>query len=158
MGSSRAAGGISAMRFKMKPTTAPEPANKLSGLEVLRFLTAFAILVFHYRHFAFVADEPVGLVNDRLPLYRLLRVFYDFGPYGVWIFWCISGFIFFWKYRDDVTDRALSGWKFFVLRFSRLYPLHIVTLLLVAVVQPLYFSLHGYFFVYQDNDLTHFLP
>lgn len=146
------------MRFKMKPTTAPGPANKLLGLEVLRFLTAFAILVFHYRHFAFVADKPVGLVNDRLPLYRLLHVFYDRGPYGVWIFWCISGFIFFWKYRDAIADRSIGGWKFFVLRVSRLYPLHIATLLLVALVQPLYFNLNGYFFVYQENDLTHFLP
>jgi peptidoglycan/LPS O-acetylase OafA/YrhL len=150
------------MRFEMKSATAPGPANKpsnkLLGLEVLRFLAAFAILVFHYRHFAFVADQPVGLVNDWLPLYRLLQVFYDHGPYGVWIFWCISGFIFFWKYRDAIADRSLGGWKFFVLRFSRLYPLHIATLLLVALVQPLYFSLHGYFFVYQDNDLAHFLP
>jgi peptidoglycan/LPS O-acetylase OafA/YrhL len=146
------------MQFKMKPAPAAGPANKLLGLEVLRFLAAFAILVFHYRHFAFVADRPVGLVNDRLPLYRLLQVFYDHGPYGVWIFWCISGFIFFWKYRDAVADRSLGGWKFFVLRFSRLYPLHIATLLLVALVQPLYFKLNGYFFVYQDNDLTHFLP
>jgi peptidoglycan/LPS O-acetylase OafA/YrhL len=150
------------MRFKMNPTTAlgpaNKPSNKLLGLEVLRFLAAFAILVFHYRHFAFVADQPVGLVANRLPLYRMLNVFYDHGPYGVWIFWCISGFIFFWKYRDAVADRALGGWKFLVLRFSRLYPLHIATLLLVALVQPLYFSLHGYFFVYQDNDLAHFLP
>jgi peptidoglycan/LPS O-acetylase OafA/YrhL len=150
------------MRLKMNPATAPGPANKpsnkLLGLEVLRFLAAFAILVFHYRHFAYVAGEPVGLVNDRLPLYRLLHVFYDFGPYGVWIFWCISGFIFFWKYRDAVADRSLGGWKFFVLRFSRLYPLHIATLLLVALLQPLYFNLNGYFFVYQENDLTHFLP
>lgn len=142
----------------MKPTSAPEPANKLLGLEVLRFLTAFAILVFHYRHFAYVADQPVGLVNDRLPLYRLLHIFYDYGRHGVWIFWCISGFIFFWKYRDAISGRSVGGWKFFVLRFSRLYPLHIVTLLFVALVQPLYFNLNGYFFVYQDNDLAHFLP
>ena len=140
----------------MKPITTPGPANKLLGLEVLRFLTAFAILVYHYRHFAF-ADKTVGLVDDRLPLYRLLHVFYDGGPYGVWIFWCISGFIFFWKYRDAIADRSVGGWKFFALRFSRLYPLHIATLLLVALVQPLYFNLNGYFFVYQDNDLTHFL-
>jgi peptidoglycan/LPS O-acetylase OafA/YrhL len=145
------------MRSEMKPTAAPGPTNKLLGLEVLRFLTAFAILVFHYRHFAFVADTPVGLVNDRLPLYGLLHVFYDGGRYGVWIFWCISGFIFFWKYRDAIADRSVDGWKFFVLRFSRLYPLHIATLLLVAMVQPLYCHLNGYFFVYQQNDLTHFL-
>jgi peptidoglycan/LPS O-acetylase OafA/YrhL len=144
------------MRFEMSPTS-PVPANKLLGLEVLRFLTAFAILVFHYPHFAFVADKAVDLVKDRLPLYGLLHMFYDAGVYGVWIFWCISGFIFFWKYRDAIADRSVSGWKFFVLRFSRLYPLHFVTLLLVAILQPVYFGLNGYFFVYQDNDLWHFL-
>jgi peptidoglycan/LPS O-acetylase OafA/YrhL len=144
------------MQRALKPTS-PDAANKLLGLEALRFLTAFAILVFHYRHFAFVADKPVGLVPERLPLYGLLRAFHDSGAFGVWIFWCISGFIFFWKYRDAIAERSVGGWKFFVLRFSRLYPLHLVTLLLVALLQPVYFGLHGYFFVYQNNDLPHFL-
>lgn len=144
------------MQPALKPPS-PDAANKLLGLEALRFLTAFAILVFHYRHFAFVADKPVGLVPERLPLYGWLHAFHDSGAYGVWIFWCISGFIFFWKYRDAIADRSVGGWKFFVLRFSRLYPLHLVTLLLVALLQPVYFGLHGYFFVYQNNDLPHFL-
>jgi peptidoglycan/LPS O-acetylase OafA/YrhL len=143
------------MQHALRPTS--DAANKLLGLEALRFLTAFAILVFHYRHFAFVADKPVGLVPERLPLYGLLHTFHDSGAYGVWIFWCISGFIFFWKYRDAIADRSVGGWKFFVLRFSRLYPLHLVTLLLVALLQPVYFGLHGYFFVYQPNDMPHFL-
>ncbi len=51
----------------------------------------------------------------------------------------------------------MEGWKFFVLRFSRLYPLHFVTLLLVALLQPVYYALSGNFFVYLDNDLSHFL-
>jgi peptidoglycan/LPS O-acetylase OafA/YrhL len=144
------------MRFEMKPAP-PARTNKLLGLEVLRFLTAFAILVFHYQHFAYVADKPVGLVKDRLPLYDWLRVFYDTGPHGVWVFWCISGFIFFWKYRDAIADRSIGGGAFFVLRLSRLYPLHFVTLLFVALLQPIYFNLHGYFFVYQDNDIRHLL-
>ena len=144
------------MRLALKPAS-PEVANKLLGLEALRFLTAFAILVFHYRHFAFVADEPVGLVPERLPLYGLLHLFHDSGAFGVWIFWCISGFIFFWKYRDPIAERSVGGWKFFVLRFSRLYPLHLVTLLLVALLQPVYFGQHERFFVYQLNDLPHFL-
>jgi peptidoglycan/LPS O-acetylase OafA/YrhL len=144
------------MQSAVKPAS-PEAANKLLGLEALRFLTAFAILVFHYRHFAFVADKPVGLVPERLPLYGLLQAFHDSGAFGVWIFWCISGFIFFWKYRDAIADRSVEGWKFFVLRFSRLYPLHLATLLLVALLQPVYFDLRGVFFVYPDNDLPHFL-
>jgi peptidoglycan/LPS O-acetylase OafA/YrhL len=134
-----------------------EDTNKLLGLEALRFLTAFAILVFHYRHFSFVADKPVGLVPERLPLYDLLQPMHDSGAFGVWVFWCISGFIFFWKYRDPIAGRTIGGWKFFALRFSRLYPLHLVTLLVVALLQSVYFNLQGYFFVYQDNDLPHFL-
>jgi peptidoglycan/LPS O-acetylase OafA/YrhL len=135
----------------------PEETNRLVGLEAFRFLTAFAILVFHYRHFSFVADKPVGLDPERLPLYAPLRVFHDSGAFGVWVFWCISGFIFFWKYRDPIAERAIGGWKFFTLRFSRLYPLHLLTLLLVALLQTVYFDLRGTFFVYQDNDLPHFL-
>jgi len=136
---------------------APKGTNKLVGLEGLRFFTAFAILVYHYRHFSFVADRPVDLMPERLPLYSLLQPFHDSGAFGVWVFWCISGFIFFWKYRDPIADRAIGGWKFFTLRFSRLYPLHLVTLLLVALLQSAYFNLRGCFFVYQDNDLPHFL-
>ena len=137
--------------------TRNKPADKLLGLEALRFLTAFAILVFHYRHFSFVAEHPVDLVSERLPLYGLLRAFHDSGAYGVYVFWCISGFIFFWKYRDPIADRSVDSWKFFVLRFSRLYPLHLVMLLVVALLQTIYFRLRGNFFVYQENDLPHFL-
>ena len=32
-----------------------------------------------------------------------------------------------------------------------------MTLLLVAILQPIYFDLNGCFFVYQENDLRHFL-
>ncbi|UWU79804.1 acyltransferase [Bradyrhizobium huanghuaihaiense] len=42
-------------------------------------------------------------------------------------------------------------------RLSRLYPLHIATLLLVAVLQPVYFAQHGFYFVYQNNDVPHFI-
>ncbi len=134
----------------------PQP-NKLLGLELLRFMAAFAVIIWHYQHFSYVADKPVDFVRDRLPFHSLLQPFYAAGEYGVWVFWCISGFIFFWKYRDAISDRSIGGWKFFVFRLSRLYPLHIVTLALVAMLQPLYFHLNGYFFVYQINDLRHFL-
>jgi peptidoglycan/LPS O-acetylase OafA/YrhL len=137
--------------------TSPPRTNKLLGLELLRFTAAFAILILHYLHFSYIADQPVGLVKDRLPFYGLLHTLYEAKPYGVWVFWCISGFIFFWKYRDAIGNRSINGWTFFVCRLSRLYPLHFITLLLVAILQPIYFDLNGYFFVYQANDLRHFL-
>ena len=120
-------------------------------------MAAFSVLVGHYQHFAFVADRPVDFVIDRLPFSNLLYPFYYTRLPGVWVFWCISGFIFFWKYRDAIADRSMDGRTFFVLRLSRLYPLHLVTLLLVAALQAVYFQLNGYFLVYQDNDLRHFL-
>jgi peptidoglycan/LPS O-acetylase OafA/YrhL len=134
----------------------PPIANKLLGLEALRFVAAFAVLILHYQHFAYLADKPVDLVKSHLPLYGVLHLFYGAGEYGVWVFWCISGFIFFWKYRDTIFDQSMRGWTFFVFRLSRLYPLHFVTLLVVAILQSVYFRSHGYFFVYQNNDVRHF--
>ena len=93
----------------MPGTSTPSP-NKLLGLEALRFLAAFAVLIWHYQHFAYVADTPVGLVREQLPFYGLLQLFYLAGEYGVWVFWCISGFIFFWKYRDAISDGSMPGW------------------------------------------------
>ena len=141
----------------MPEQTKPQLADKLPGLEALRFVAALAVLIWHYQHFSYLADLPIDLVRARLPLYGLLRPFYEAGEYGVWVFWCISGFIFFWKYRDGIFDRAVPGWSFFVFRFSRLYPLHLATLIAVAILQSLFFRMHGYFFVYQNNDVRQFL-
>lgn len=139
------------------PKTSPLPqAQKLLGLEGLRFLATIAVLLWHYQHFAF-AGGPRILNRSELPFYQALFPFYEAGEYGVWFFWCISGFIFFWKYRAVVADRTIDGRTFFVYRLSRLYPLHLATLLLVAVLQPVYFAQHGFYFVYQNNDVPHFV-
>ena len=50
----------------------------------------------------------------------------------------------------------MSSRNFFVQRFSRLYPLHLVTLLLVAFLQYIYSNLAGHPFVYSNNDAHHF--
>ena len=144
----------------MNKQTQQEPAqknNKLLGLEVVRFISAFSVLVWHYQHFFYIADKPTDFIREQQPLYSLFSLFYDYGFYGVQVFWCISGFIFFWKYRETIASNAISYKKFFVLRFSRLYPLHIFTLLLVLVLQAIYFAKKDYFFVYQNNDVPHFI-
>lgn len=131
--------------------------KKLLGLEVVRFFSAFAVLVWHYQHFFFMADNPKDFIREQQPLYFLFSLFYDYGFYGVKVFWYISGFIFFWKYREVIASNAINYKKFFILRFSRLYPLHIFTLLLVLVLQVMYFAKKNYFFVYQNNDIPHFI-
>jgi peptidoglycan/LPS O-acetylase OafA/YrhL len=142
----------------MIKTSDSRGTDKLLAIEGLRWLATISVLFWHYQHFAFVGNSPVDLVRGELPYSSLLFPFYEAGEYAVWIFWCISGFIFFWKYCDAVAERSVSGWTFFVFRLSRLYPLHAVTLLLVALLQPIYFARNGTFFVYQNNDIQHFLP
>jgi len=131
--------------------------NKLLGLEVVRFISALSVLVWHYQHFFYIAGKPTNFIREQQPLYFFLSLFYDYGHYGVQVFWCISGFIFFWKYREAIASKAITYKKFFVLRFSRLYPLHFCTLLIVLALQAIYFAQKEYFFVYQNNDVPHFI-
>ena len=139
-----------------EPTRPPQAERKILGVELLRILSSIAVLVFHYHHFKFVGDAPVDFVRSQQPFYPLLALFYDSGFYGVEVFWCISGFIFFWKYSRPLRDASLGGGAFFVLRLSRLYPLHFVTLIFMAAMQALYYSKVGSYFVYQYNDSFHF--
>jgi peptidoglycan/LPS O-acetylase OafA/YrhL len=126
--------------------------DKLVGIEILRFLSAFAVLVWHYQHFFFrPATASIDVVRSAEPLYGWLHPFYDFGWLGVNVFWTISGFIFFNRYLDRIAARTVSGGLFFLNRFSRLYPLHIVTLIAVALLQSYYVRGNHAFFVYPYN-------
>lgn len=127
--------------------------SKLLGLELIRFACAMIVLLFHFQHFAMIGD---GVADETLPVTALLWPIYRYGSFGVEIFWCISGFIFYWKYADAIHARLVSVRTFFWLRFSRLYPLHFATLLVVAALQPTYAALAGRPFVY-DNGVTNFL-
>jgi peptidoglycan/LPS O-acetylase OafA/YrhL len=147
--------------LQQSPAVAPrgrsQGKNKLLGLELVRFICAVAVLFWHYQHFAFISDTAVGFVKGHQPLYPEFRLFYDNGYQGVPVFWCISGFIFFWKYKQAIAERVVGPKKFFILRFSRLYPLHFATLMLVAALQIVYLARTGFFFVFQKNDLLHFV-
>ncbi len=140
------------------PSGPARPTHKLLGLEVLRLFAALVVVLWHYQHFAFVGEFAApSFSRSYEPFYRLLWPFYEYGYLGVEVFWCISGYIFFWKYSTRIADGSVGAWQFLVLRFSRLYPLHLATLLLVAALQGACFLRNGWFLVYQKNDLPHFL-
>jgi len=122
------------------------------GIEILRFISALAILIWHYQHFYFLGDQ--NLVTENQPFYDLFKLFYIYGFQGVNFFWCISGFIFFWKYADKV--KSISAYQFFKIRFARLYPLHFATLIIVVILQYLYFIEMKEIFLNHKNDLYHF--
>ena len=92
---------------------------------------------------------------ETLPFNIILNLFYRFGDYGVHMFFCISGFIMSYVYLDKTEDTKAK--TFFVSRFSRLYPLHFITLIAVLFIQQ--YSLHTTqkYQLFQFNDLYHFV-
>lgn len=137
--------------------THDEPRH-LHSLDIARGIAAFAVVFWHWQHFFVVGLQPRADFRAQLqPMFSVFRLFYMHGHEAVSLFFSLSGFIFFWLFARNISDGTLSLSRFFLHRFSRLYPLHLATLLLVAVAQPIYRLQHGANFVYAWNDLPHFL-
>lgn len=143
-----------ALAMSSRPSSS---APSLLGLELLRFACAISVLVWHYNHFYVAGQAHVGFELRAQPLYGLLQPFYEAGWLGVQVFWALSGFIFFWKYARPVQAGEVRAWRFAVLRFSRLYPLHLLTLLAVAAMAWAHRQAHGVDYVYAFNDWPHFV-
>jgi peptidoglycan/LPS O-acetylase OafA/YrhL len=125
------------------------------SIDLLRGLAAIAILVFHYFHFLVgggTLDLPRTILYELDTLNRLswLR---DHGPMAIMLFWTISGFVFMNVYAGLKPDLK----TFSVNRIARLYPLHLVTLLVVAALQFVSMRTLGHFLIYDTNDVPHFL-
>jgi peptidoglycan/LPS O-acetylase OafA/YrhL len=114
-----------------------------------------AVLFWHYQHF-FVPPVEYGFHVRRsavVPLYHALAWLYDYGHTAVQYFWAVSGFVFAHVYLADTQGRG----RFWLARVARLWPLHLLTLMLVAVLQAAYAGLNGTDFIYHQNNLKHFL-
>jgi len=130
----------------------------LYAIDVSRGIASLAVVLWHWQHFAYKSSSlSTDFVKDDQPFYGVLQIFYDAGIYGVDYFFLLSGFIFFWLYKDSIKSGYTRAWNFAVHRFSRLYPLHFVTLLIVAILQFFYFFRENVAFVYPSNDLFHFI-
>lgn len=130
--------------------------DKLGGLEILRFACAIGILLWHYQMLSYVGLKSENFRQDAQPFFTLLQPMYQSGYLAVPYFWCISGFIFFWKYQHALRE-SVSGKEFFMMRFSRLYPLHFATLIFVAAIQPIHSLIVGNYFAYSDNTISSFI-
>ena len=132
--------------------------KRLFALDVSRGFAALAVVVWHWQHFAYIGSAlPQDFDRASQPFYEILKMFYATGAMGVDYFFHLSGFIFFWLYRDSIKQKLTSFRKFWIQRISRLYPLHFVTLLIVALLQWAYTLRVGNSFVYSSNDLYHFI-
>jgi peptidoglycan/LPS O-acetylase OafA/YrhL len=124
-------------------------------IDFSRSLAALAVLALHYDRFIIKADWGNNLPGGgyETPLNTLLGPVYVHGEYAVPFFWMISGFIFSFVYHAQ----QVSFWNFSVRRFARLYPLHFMTLFLVAMLQLLLFLQIATNLFIPNNDLYHFV-
>ncbi len=133
--------------------------RRFHSLDALRGLAAIAVVLWHWRHFFRSPDDAARRIVNvaSMPLYPILFPFYTSGVRAVDLFFCLSGFIFHWLYAGRISDGTTSGREFLALRFSRLYPLHLLALLLVLAGQVTAAHLAGGYFIYADNDVAHFV-
>lgn len=141
-----------------EPAAPPQPYHPahFHAVDVLRGFAAVAVLFYHYRHMQFppgVFDIYGGDMAGMLPLYDWLFPFYLYGNWAVQVFWMISGFVFTTVYAGKDTP----GRDFALRRLARLYPLHLVTLLIVAALQPIAIESLGAPLIFGNIDAYHFV-
>lgn len=127
--------------------------NRLLYIEILRFFSSIGVLIFHYPFF-FPKQENQS--SYELPFFNILEPIYYFGGSGVVVFWAISGYVFYYIYNDDIINKNISIKKFFINRFSRLYPLHFLTLIIVSILQIIHLKVFHDFHHDYLNDIYHF--
>ena len=120
---------------------------------LLRGICALAILIFHYQHFFYTGTRIDNFNTEMQPFYGALSFFYLNGARAVQIFWCISGLILTHAY---FAKKGTDAYSFFLSRFSRLYPLHLITLLVVALLQFSSKKNLNTFQIYESNNKTSF--
>jgi peptidoglycan/LPS O-acetylase OafA/YrhL len=131
------------------------PADRLYALDVLRGFAALSIVLCHWQYFFYIGKAPQDFDGEHQPLFQFLSLLYTRGSLAVELFFCISGFVFFWLFARKIADDSLPPMRFFIDRFSRLYPLHVLSFILTAGLQFLYARNYSAYFVYQTNDLYH---
>jgi peptidoglycan/LPS O-acetylase OafA/YrhL len=135
------------------------PPAYFCTLDAVRGFAALVVVLYHWQFFYYANDTWVQDAFERtaLPLYPYLSAIYNDGEIVVDLFFLLSGFIFFWLYAERIATRKVDFRKFIVFRLTRLYPTHLVTLVLVAVLQWLMFKNTGHYYIVLYNDTYHFI-
>ena len=138
-------------------STSHSPPKHFFLLDLLRGFAALVVVLWHWQHFYYFKNgiDPNFKITQQ-PCYSVFYVFYNYGFVAVDLFFLISGFIFFFLYADKISGKKITTKSFALLRFSRLYPLHLVTLILVCFLQYFFYAGTGSYFVYTENNYYHF--
>ncbi|MFC5372273.1 acyltransferase family protein [Brevundimonas faecalis] len=103
--------------------TPPNAASKARGgaLDALRFVAALFVVVFHFGDSA-----PIPL--------QAMHGFLGRGYLATDFFLILSGFVLAKAYGAAVASRKVSLGRFWMKRFARCYPTHIITLAMLVVM------------------------
>ena len=124
-------------------------------LDIARGVAAIAVAIFHYKLFYAYNLSSENFVPENQPFYDYIKLIYEHGWIAVQFFFLLSGFIFFKLYLKRIKEKNLSFYNFLILRISRLYPLHFITLIIVLII---YLVLKGNNFTNPiQADLEHFI-
>jgi len=140
-------------------TSNQKPPQHFYALDAIRGIAAMIVVIYHWQFFYYANDTWVkdGFDKTALPFYPYLSGIYNDGMVAVDLFFLLSGFVFFWLYADRIATRKINFRKFIIFRLSRLYPIHLITLLLVAGLQWIMLKNEGHYFIVQYNDSYHFI-
>ncbi len=128
--------------------------GRLYLLDALRGLAALTVVMFHWSSYQ---STPLGIGGGDAPWRGVLYLVYDHGHFAVDLFFVLSGFVFFHLYAQRIASGGTDFRSFAILRLSRLYPLHLATLLAVLLIQSGWYHVSGAFAIYENTDLRHFL-
>ena len=102
-----------------KPAGGAQGPQELPSLTSLRIFAASIVVLYHFQTNVALPAELIG------PL--------EFGQTGVDLFFMLSGFILAYVYRSQFDARKFDHKRFLQKRLARIYPVHIVTMAIVAV-------------------------
>jgi len=97
----------------------------IKPLTSLRFFFAFIIFT---HHLTFLSNSKAAY----------LRWIHEYilkeGFIGVSFFFILSGFILAYNYRDSILNKSISKSDFYIARIARIYPLHLLCLLIAVPI------------------------
>ena len=104
--------------------------QRFYSLDVLRGIAALSVVFWHWQHFFFEGTRKPPVTLEALPFYDVFFALYSKGWLGVDLFFCLSGFIFYWLYSAAVASAAVSAHR----RARALAPWLAAALWMLAVV------------------------
>jgi peptidoglycan/LPS O-acetylase OafA/YrhL len=127
----------------------------MASVDLTRFILALSIMLFHFRNFLPFSKSRSELEDsvNQFPASEVLEFFYINGDFAVPMFWAISGAVIAFTYSSG--NQNLS--KFLASRFARLYPLHILTLIVVLIIQIYWSHKYGTYLIYEGNNWKNFI-